>query len=72
MMANIVPSTDGQINVATLSVYWNSEVAKNCLAIFQYNGPETPEISTLVTQTRSRIQDINALMAKILAELPAQ
>lgn len=71
-MANIVPSIDGKINVATLSVYWNDEVAKNCLAIFSYNGPETPEVSALVTQTRARIQDINAVMAKILEELPAE
>jgi hypothetical protein len=71
-MANIVPSIDGKINVATLSVYWNDEVAKNCTAIFSYNGPETPDVSKLVTDTRARIQDINALMAKILAELPPQ
>ena len=69
---NIVPSIDGKINVATISVYWNDEVAKNCLAIFSYSGPETPEVSALVTQTIARIQDITALMANILSKLPAQ
>lgn len=69
-MANIVPNTDGKISVATIDLIWNGEVAKNCLEIFSYNGPETPEISKTVVDTRARFQDINAAIAKILAALP--
>ncbi len=70
-MSNIVPCSAGKIDVVTLSVFWNDEVSKNCLNIFSYNGPETPEVTALVAETRARFQDINALIAKILAELPA-
>lgn len=70
-MANIVPNIDAKISVATIDLLWRSEVAQNCMDIFSCNGPETPEVSKLVTDTRARFQDINAAIAKILAALPA-
>lgn len=71
-MTNIVPNIDGKISVSTLGLLWNDEVSKNCMAIFSYNGPETPEVSKVVVDTRARFQDINALIAKILADLPPE
>jgi hypothetical protein len=70
-VANIVPSVDGQISVATIDLMWNKQVAQNCMTVFTYNGEETPEISKIVVDTRARFQDINANIAKILAALPA-
>lgn len=71
-MSNIVPSIDGQLSVEALTSLWTQEVSPGCLEIFAYNGPETPEISQKVVNLRARFQDINAYIAKILADLPAQ
>ena len=70
-MPNIVPNTDGKVSVATIDLLWREEVAQNCMDIFSYNGPETPEISKKVVDTREIFQYINAAIAKILAALPA-
>lgn len=70
-MADIVPNTNAKISVATIDLIWKGEVAQNCMDIFSYSGPETPEISKIVVDTRARFQDINAAIANILAALPA-
>lgn len=69
-MSNITPNIDGKISVTTVSLLWNDEISKNCLAVFSYNGPETPEVSKIVSDTRARFQEVNLLIAKILADLP--
>lgn len=69
-MANIVPNTDAKISVASVSLLWNDEISNNCLAVFSYNGPETPEVTKLVADTRARFQEVNGLIANILAALP--
>lgn len=70
-MANIVPNVDGKISVATINLLWNEQVGPSCVQIFSYNGEETAEMTQMVKDLRSRFQDINTLIAKILAELPA-
>jgi len=70
-MSNIVPNVDAQISVSNVTLLWNNEVQKNCMAVFQYNGPETPEVSQVVVDTRKRFQQINTLIGEILAALPA-
>jgi len=71
-MANIVPNIDGTLSVEALTALWTQEVSPGCLKIFAYDGPETPAMSQLVADLRARFQDINAYIAKILADLPAQ
>jgi len=69
--SNIVPNVDGAMKVDNITNLWNMELARNTKAIFQYNGPETPELTKLVSDIRQRFQEINEYIAIILADLPA-
>ncbi len=66
-MPNIQPNQDGKVATETLNLNMTSEVIPNCLTIFA--GGDIPE--QLITDTRARFQDINKLIAQILADLPA-
>ena len=68
---NIVPSVDGAMKVDNITNLWNMELAKNTKAIFQYNGPETPEVTKIVSDIRQRFQEINEYISTILADLPS-
>lgn len=70
-MSNIVSNTDAKISVLAIDLLWKEEVAQNSLDIFSYKGEETPEMAQLVTNTRARFQEINGLIARIMAALPA-
>lgn len=67
----ILPSVDGAMKVDNITNLWNMELAKNTKAIFQYNGPETPEAVQLVSDIRQRFQELQEYIAIILADLPA-
>ncbi len=67
----ILPSVDGAMKVDNITNLWNMELARNAKAIFQYNGPETPEATKLVSDVRQRFQELQEYIAIILSDLPA-
>lgn len=68
---NLVPNVDAVMKVDNISNLWNIELAPKTKAIFQYNGPETPEVTQLISNVRQRLQEVNEYISTILTNLPS-
>lgn len=64
---NFPPNPDGQVATQALNLYMTSQIIPNCTTIFA--GGDIP--LSLIAATRARFQDVNKLIAQILADLPA-
>ncbi len=66
-MPNITPNMDGKVATDALNLYITSQIIPNCTEIFA--GGDLPE--SLITETRAAFQNVNGLIAQILADLPS-
>jgi hypothetical protein len=68
---NIVPNVDAVMKVDNITNLWNLEISQKTRAIFQYNGPQTPEVTQLISDVRQRLQEVNEYLSIILTNLPS-
>lgn len=66
-MPNILPNSDGKIATDALNLYITGQIIPNCTQIFA--GGEIDE--GFITATREAFQEVNRLIAQILADMPA-
>lgn len=66
-MAIIPPNPDGTTATAILNLYMTNQIIPNCMKIFA--GGDIP--SQFIVDTRNAFQNVNKLIAQILADLPA-
>ncbi len=65
-MPDILPNVDGQVATEALNLYMVNEIIPNCTKIFA--GGNIDEV--IITDTRATFEDVNKLIAQILADMP--